>query len=383
MSDQSRPPRIPDRAWIVALMSLPHIGPRRIEQLRAQISAGGPPARDADNPDWWAPLLWTAILGGSIEAEVSAEQRDQIHRSAVVMDVGLLWQRHVDAGIRVSTPADSDYPALLRDDPEPPAALFVRGDLSAARQPAVAVVGTRDCTPYGHTIAIEIGSQLAAAGVAVVSGLAMGIDAAAHSGAVQAGGAPPVAVIAAGFERPTPQSNIGLFRRVVDRGVVVSETPLDAAIARWRFPARNRIIAALADAVIVVESGVTGGSLYTVDEALRRDRPVFAVPGSIHNPASAGTNRLLRDGAFPFLEIDEVLDTVGASAAALVPTQRPSLSADATLLLEHVGYEPGPVDEAIAGSGLAVGRAIAALDELLRLGFIVRSGAVVQRLDPG
>lgn len=328
-------------------------------------------------------MAWARILAGRVELEIAAEQKERITRSAVAIDVGLFWQRHVDAGIKVIVPSDSDYPELLRDDPEPPAALLAVGDLGATRRRAVAVVGTRGCTVYGRTIATEIGHELARSGVAVVSGLALGIDAAAHHGALAGAGAAPVAVIAGGFDQPTPQANRGLFQRVASDGLVLTETPLDTTIARWRFPARNRVIAALADAVIVVESGLTGGSLYTVDEALRRDRLVFAVPGSIRSPESAGTNRLIRDGAFPFTEVAEVLGSIGVDASAPDPSHRPELSEDARLLLTQVAYEPAMVDELIAGSGLTLGRSIAALDELLRHRLVARSGAVVQRLDPG
>src|SRR5262249_38747100 len=151
----------------------------------------------------------------------------------------------------------------------------------------------------GIDVAFELGRDLAAAGVAVVSGLAVGIDASAHAGALHAATSPPIAVVGSGLDVIYPRRNAVLWREVERRGLVLSQAPLGALPEKWRFPARNRLIAALADAVVVVESGTTGGSLHTVTEAVRRDRVVYAVPGPVRSDASAGTNRLLADGAVP------------------------------------------------------------------------------------
>lgn len=366
--------RLPDRAWTLALMTLPHIGPRRLSALR------GPHTSEA---------AWSSLVGGIANIEVAPDQRDQIIRAARGVDVQSLWRRHVDAGIQVVVAGDADFPASLIGDPEPPPALLAQGDLQTLRSLGVAVVGTRRCTPYGRSVATEIGRRLSEVGVSVISGLALGIDAAAHAGAITAGGAGPVGVVAGGFERPVPLANQGLYEQVVEAGVVVSETPLGAPVSRWRFPARNRIVAALSAAVVVVESAEVGGSMYTVDEALRRDRPVFAVPGSVRSPMSAGTNRLIRDGAIPYTDFDDLLAEVDhllpsvAAPASTTKSGQVELSPDARLLLGLISHEPELVDDLVARSGLSVGRAIAALDALLRGGLIDRSGAVVQRLDQG
>ena len=178
--------------------------------------------------------------------------------------------------------------------------------------PRVAIVGTRRCTRYGFDLARELGADLAAAGVQVVSGLALGIDGAAHRGALDAaGGAPPIGVVASGLDVVYPRAPPAAVGGGRHRGSLLSECPLGTAPEAWRFPARNRIIAALADAVVVVESAGAGGSMYTVEEALARDRPVLAVPGSVRSAASAGTNRLLAEGAGVARDADDVLAAIG------------------------------------------------------------------------
>lgn len=356
---------IPGRSWLVALLSLPHIGPRRMNELAAL----GPFSE-----------TWSTIESGSVPIGLSETQRQDVVDVARSTDVAALWQRHVEFGVRVLLPNDADYPAVLEGDPEPPAALFALGDLGALDAPAIAIVGTRRCTAYGRSVATELGRDLAAAGITVVSGLALGIDAAAHAGATGVDGATPLAVVAAGLDRPAPQANRGLFRRIVESGLVVSEAPLGVTAARWRFPARNRIIAGLSQAVVVVESPITGGSMYTVDEALRRDRVVLAVPGSIRSPMSKGTNQLLADGAIPATELADVLGSIGYTAPPPSREVEPALSADARLFLDHLEYEPEMVDDIIVATGLTVGQGIAALDELIRHDLVVRAGAAVQRL---
>jgi DNA processing protein len=176
----------------------------------------------------------------------------------------------------------------------------------------VAVVGTRSATPYGAKVAAELGRRLADAEVVVVSGLALGIDAAAHSGALAAGpgAAPPVAVVGTGLDVVYPRQNRALWARVAASGVVLSEAALGTEARPLVFPARNRIIAALADVVVVVESHRAGGSLYTAEAAARRSIPVCAVPGSVFSAASAGTNELLAEGCVPVRDADDVLTAV-------------------------------------------------------------------------
>ena len=184
--------------------------------------------------------------------------------AATRIDVASVWQRHVDAGVGVAALGSAAYPAPLVDDIEPPGVLFMRGDPAAISGPRVAIVGTRDATRYGLDLAYELGRELAAAGVAIVSGLAVGIDGAAHAGALAADTTPPIAVVGSGLDVVYPRRNAALWREVERRGVLLGEAPLGAPPERWRFPARNRMIAAIADVVVVVESRDAGGSMHTV-----------------------------------------------------------------------------------------------------------------------
>ncbi len=206
------------------------------------------------------------------------------------------------------------YPDSLAGDPGAPAVLFALGSPAALEHsPRVAIVGTRSATPYGRQVASELAVDLAADGISIVSGLARGIDAAAHAGVVRAtsltdgGAAPPVAVVGTGLDEVYPASSRDLWEEVAARGVVLAESPLGTKPQPRVFPARNRIIAALSDVVVVVESHHGGGSLYTADAAARRSIPVCAVPGSVRSASSAGTNGLLVDGCIPVRDATDVL----------------------------------------------------------------------------
>jgi DNA processing protein len=206
---------------------------------------------------------------------------------------------------RVVHPGEEDYPAGLFDLEAPPA-LYVLGETTTA--PAVAVVGTRRSTRYGMSLAEAFGRSLAAAGWTTLSGLARGIDAAAHRGTLDAGGE-AVAVLGSGIDVVYPAEHRDLYHRILDgNGAVMSEYAPGTPPDRWRFPARNRLIAAIASAVVVVEAGTTGGALITARLAAELGRPVFAVPGDIDRPASKGCNLLIRDGAFPALGVDDLLE---------------------------------------------------------------------------
>jgi DNA processing protein len=235
----------------------------------------------------------------------------------------------------------------------------------------VAVVGTRRCTRYGREVAAELGEGLAAAGVAVVSGLALGIDAAAHVGALR-GGAPPIAVVGCGLDVVYPRANRGLWQQVAATGVVLGEWPLGVAPVAWRFPARNRLIAALADVVVVVESHDRGGSLSTVAEAARRDRPVMAVPGPVRSPASAGANRLLADGCAPVCGLDDVLVALGLSPGRRRPARerRPAPDADGAVVLDALGWQAASLEQLAVRTGLRIGALVVALERLRVLGWI-------------
>ena len=222
-----------------------------------------------------------------------------------------VWGHCTDAGIEVVVAGDQAYPRSLLDDPRRPAALFVRGDLDVLDARRVGIVGTRNATQRGRETAARFGYELAVEGVVVVSGLAKGIDGAAHRGVLAVQGAPPVAVVGTGPDRPYPAQHAELWEAVAERGAVISEWPPGTGPDAFRFPLRNRILAALVEVLVVVESRERGGSLITAREAAERGVDVFAVPGAIQNRAAVGTNKLLCDGASPATETADVLMALG------------------------------------------------------------------------
>ena len=232
-------------------------------------------------------------------------------------DAAAYVQRLASAGFRFVARSSPEFPALLRAVHDPPAGLFVRGgaDVELLSRAAVAIVGARACSGYGATAARTLARDVARAGLVVVSGLARGIDAEAHRGALEAG-APTVAVLGCGIDRDYPAAHAELARRIADTGLIVSEYAPGVEPAPWRFPARNRIVAGLAAATAVVEARERSGALITADLALEEGREVFAVPGEITSALSAGTNGLLKLGASPLTCADDVLSCFGLEVEA-------------------------------------------------------------------
>jgi DNA processing protein len=279
------------------------------------------------------------------------------------------WHRHVQNGITVMLPTHPLYPRRLTLDPQAPPILFAKGQPSAlSTNPTVALVGTRAPTRYGVGVAAQLGAELSAGGVSIVSGLALGIDAAAHEGACGAG-APPVGVVAGGLDEPYPRRHTRLWDRVAECGVIISESPAGTKTEKWRFPVRNRLLAAMSDAVVVVESRHYGGSRHTVNAALVLGIPVGAVPGSIRSATSEGTNALLSEGAFLVSGTGDVLVALGLKGIH-VP-----IRADGESSPERPEPEPG--EERIVYDALTSDPV--SLDELIRLthlGFPALCGAL-------
>jgi DNA processing protein len=247
----------------------------------------------------------------------------------------------------------SQLPQLLRAIHDPPPGLFVRGDgdLSLLERAAVAVVGARACSGYGASAARSVARELAAAGLLVVSGLARGIDAEAHRGALDAN-ASTVAVLGCGIDRDYPAAHAELARRIAATGLVVSEYAPGVEPAPWRFPARNRIVAGLCAATVVVEARERSGALITADLALDEGREVFAVPGEISSALSAGTNALLKLGATPLTSAADVLAAFGLDVEA--PQERDGL----------LDLLPATADELVRKTGLPSSEIAQALVEL-------------------
>jgi DNA processing protein len=255
-----------------------------------------------------------------------------------------------------------DFPELLRNIHDPPRRLFLRGNgaVEILSRPAVAIVGARACSPYGAQVARMLGRELAAAGLVVVSGLARGVDAEAHRGALEAGGV-TVAVLGCGIDRDYPAAHAGLAGRICEQGLVVSEYEPGVEPAPWRFPARNRIIAGLAAATVIVEARERSGALITADFALEDGREVFAVPGEITGALARGTNRLLRQGATPLTSAADVFEVFGLEPRA---ERSPSLGPAAAKALECLDDAALTADELGIATGLGPGELAAALAEL-------------------
>jgi DNA processing protein len=266
------------------------------------------------------------------------------------------------------------FPALLAAIHDPPPQLCVRGEapLGVLSEPAVAVVGARSCSSYGRSVTRSLARDLAAAGLVVVSGLARGIDGEAHRGALAAGGT-TIAVLGCGIDRDYPAAHAELARRIRETGLVVSEYADGTEPAPWRFPARNRIIAGLCPATVVVEARERSGALITADFALEEGRDVLAVPGEITSSLSAGTNALLRLGATPVTCAADVLELFD-----LEPVRAPTTSFGpvADQLLGRLRDAPLTADELVRGAEIDPGEGSAALMELELAGRVVLEDGV-------
>jgi DNA processing protein len=271
--------------------------------------------------------------------------------------------------------SDARFPPRLKAIFDPPRSLYLRGsgepELLGRR--AVGVVGARSCSPYGAQVARMLGRELAAAGLVVVSGLARGIDGEAHRGALESGG-PTVGVLGCGIDRDYPAANASLSRRMEDGGLVVSEYEAGVEPAPWRFPARNRIIAGLCEAVVVVEARERSGALITADFALEEGREVFAVPGEITSALSVGSNALLRLGATPLTGSGDVLEALGVELAEAVAD--PDVSEAASRVLRLVRDTPAGADELVARASLQAGAVSVALTELELAGLVAAADGV-------
>jgi DNA processing protein len=365
----------PDEAYLLALARLPRVGPARLRWLVDTHGAAG---------------AWEAVRHGRVRVadlrpvgrEVVAETVAEWRRTADGIDPHAYWQAHVDAGLGVAGRSSPAFPAPFAADDDPPGVVCWQGDLDHLAGARAAVVGTRRATRYGLDVARELGCGLADAGVAVVSGLALGIDGAAHAGALASGGAPPVAVVGSGLDRVYPRAHGPLWRQVARSGVVLTEWPLGVPPLAWRFPARNRLIATLADVVVVVESQATGGAMGTALEAARRGVPVLAVPGPVTAASSDGTNQLLFDGCSPARDTADVLVAMGREVRrprkAAEARRRPT--GDAADVLAQVPWGPVPAERLSAATGLDLGRLAVALDTLEADGWVARHGGWVERL---
>jgi DNA processing protein len=363
-----------ERRCLIGLHLIPALGPVRIARLVGAIGT----ARDVFTAHEQA-LAAVRGIGNRLAATI-------VHRRTEV-DVDDEVRRAAAAGARIVTWLDPDYPARLAELRDAPPVLYVRGGWDGGTERSVAIVGTRRPSPYGVDVAGGLGEVLGGAGVMVISGLARGIDRAAHAGALRGGGT-TLAVLGCGVDVVYPPEHRHLMEAMLTRGAVVSEVPMGVPPAPQRFPLRNRLISGLAEAVVVVEGGVDSGSLITARHAAQQGRAVYAVPGSLFAPTSRGPHHLLARGATVLQGPDDLLErlglgpsarpaevTVGSAPAGTAPRQSaPALGEQEARVLDALDHEFRHVDEVIERAGLDAGPALAALVTLEVRG-LVRRGA--------
>jgi DNA processing protein len=293
-------------------------------------------------------------------------------------DVAAYLRKLEQCGLRWLARGDHLFPPRLDSIHDPPAGIFLRGSSSPEllAEPSVAVVGARSCSDYGAHVARSLGRELAAAGVVVVSGLARGIDGWAHRGALEAAGK-TIAVLGCGIDRDYPHAHSSLARQIADSGLLVSEYPPGVPPAPWRFPARNRLVAGLCLATVVVEARERSGALITADLALEEGRDVLAVPGEITSSLSHGTNALLRLGAIPVTRVEDVLEAIGISAP--VAPVDPRYDGPTAAVLAGLDAGGASADELARATGLASAVVAAALTELELSGVVDSRSGVYRR----
>jgi DNA processing protein len=343
---------------LVALNLLPKIGPIRVRRL---LEAFGDPASILAAPK---DRLMRVDGIGEETAGILRNWRDHADPTAEIKDAA-------DRGIAIVTQDDSDYPQSLRNAYDPPLLLYVWGKIEPRDRHAIGVVGSRRATHYGNQATKKLSYQLAHSGFTIISGLARGIDTSAHEAALAAGGR-TIAVIGSGLGRLYPPENLQLAEKIAaGNGAVVSEFPLNTAPDKQTFPMRNRIVAAWSQAVLVVECPAWSGSLITANLASEYGKPVFAVPGPIDKPTSAGCNQLIREGATLVMDASQILDELGE-----LPFSQPSLFNDAqapaspelpeeeALVYNTLNSDEMPVDRIIEACGLPAATVTATLMKL-------------------
>ena len=281
--------------------------------------------------------------------------------STEAIEHSLAWASQ--PGQSIITLADGGYPPALLEIADPPSVLYVRGNPDLLHRRGIAVVGSRNATPQGTQTAESFARHLAAQGLCIVSGLALGIDAAAHRGALAAQGE-TVAVIGTGADRIYPARNKDLAIAIAERGAIVSEFPLGTPAVAYNFPRRNRIISGLARGVLVVEAAPESGSLITARLAAEQGREVFAIPGSIHSPVARGCHKLIKQGAKLVETAQDILEELGNFAAAPTPVAASDAAPDESPILAALGHDPCSLDDLVERTGQSADQL---LPELLSL----------------
>jgi len=324
-----------------------------------------------------AQSAWMASADALMQSGLSTTVIERLleTRSSGVLD--RIWERIEKEHITLLTVEDDGYPKYLREIPKPPPVLYVKGTLKKEDDWAVAVVGTRRVTAYGKQVALQVSGTLAHSGITIVSGLARGVDAAAHSAALDAGGR-TIAVLGCGVDLVYPPEHRILAERIQENGALISDYPPGTPPEAKNFPPRNRIISGIARAVLVIEAGRKSGALITARFAAEQGRDVFAVPGNIFAPQSRGTNALIQQGARPLLQPKDVLDVLDMTMIAeqqIACTVLPGNAAEAQLY-DLLNHEPMHIDEIMVKTDLSIDEVSSALAMMELKGMVRQVGGM-------
>lgn len=322
-----------NRFWF-AFSLVPGIGTKRIQHLAQAFQS--------------LAHAWSASEAQLKQAGLEAAPRSQLLKLRATLNIDEEIARVHRLGATFLTLADDAYPFMLKSLPDAPPVLYVLGELTAQDARSLAVVGTRKATKQGRDAAFDLSQQLAANGVTIISGLAPGIDASAHQGALQAGGR-TIAVLGSGINVIYPRENADLARRITQHGALISEFPIGTPPEGRNFPRRNRVISGLSLGVLVVEAPENSGALITANVAAEQGRDVFAVPASIYNQMATGTNRLIQDGAKLVMNVEDILSELNITHETINLRTKTEQIAPADgverLLLQHLAADPIHIDE--------------------------------------
>ncbi|MEZ4711118.1 MAG: DNA-processing protein DprA [Caldilineaceae bacterium] len=351
------------KAYWIALNKVAGIGPARLELL---ISACGS-----------VEAAWKASIRQLKEAGLDKRSLENLLEARRTVDPQAELTRVQSADIQVLTWDDAQYPANLRQTDAPPPVLYVRGELLPSDEWAVALVGTRRATAYGREVTHTVATDLTRAGVTIVSGLALGVDTVAHKAALEAGGR-TIAVLGSGVDQIYPPQNRGLALEIAKQGAVISEYPLGVRPEANNFPPRNRIISGLSRGIVVVEASQRSGALITANFAAEQGRDVFAVPGSILHPGSAGCNMLIQNGATPLLTSNDVLEQLNLTHIHELQSVRATTPTDPLeeQLLTHLTREPSSIDDIVRNSHMASAQVSSLLTVMELKGLVRQVGAM-------
>jgi DNA processing protein len=349
---------VDEKAYWIALNKVSGIGAVRMASLLAHCGS--------------AEAAWRASISDLKFAGLDRRTLENLLAARRDLDIEAEWERVQAAGFQVLTLLDDDYPENLRQIDAPPPLLYVRGALQPNDSWAIAIVGTRRASVYGREVAHSLSRDLAAHGITVVSGLALGVDTVAHRSSVEHGGR-TLAVLGSSVDQIYPPENRGLASQIAENGAIVSEYPLGTRPDANNFPPRNRIISGLSRGVVIVEAGDRSGALITAKFAADQGRDVFAVPGSILHPGSNGCNALIQQGAIPLLTVNDILNHLNLEQVLSQQAARTTIPADPqeATLLRYMNQEPIHLDDLVRESAMPAPQ-VAGLLTIMELKGLVR-----------